>query len=237
MCGRFTVKMTWAEIAAIYRLTDRPPHNLQPRYNVCPTDPIDVVTERDGKRDLARMRWGLVPWWWSKSLKELRMATFNALAETVETRPMFRDAFKRSRCLIPISGYYEWQNTPHGRQPWYFTARDGSPILTAAGLWDEWKNVETGERVKSCTMIITEPSDFAAEIHDRMPAFLTEEQFEPWLSGEAGAGMLKPAPNDFLQRWPVSRRVNSSKADADDPTLIAPVELSTPANERLGWIG
>ena len=69
------------------------------------------------------MRWGLVPWWWSKPLKELRMATFNARAETVETKPVFRDAFKRTRCLIPISGYYEWQNTPKGKQPWYFTAR------------------------------------------------------------------------------------------------------------------
>jgi putative SOS response-associated peptidase YedK len=102
MCGRFTVKMTWAEIVALYRLTlDRPPHNLQPRYNVCPTDPIDVVTERDGKRDFVRMRWGLVPWWWSKPLKELRASTINARAETVETKPFFRDAFKRSRCLIP----------------------------------------------------------------------------------------------------------------------------------------
>jgi putative SOS response-associated peptidase YedK len=227
MCGRFTVKMTWAEIVALYKLTlDRPPHNLQPRYNVCPTDPIDVVTEHDGKRDLIRMRWGLVPRWWSKPLKELRAPTFNARAETVETKPFFRDAFERTRCLIPISGYYEWQNTPGGKQPWYFTARDGSPIITAAGLWDEWKDRATGERLKSCAMIITEPNDMAAQIHDRMPAFLTEAQFRPWLSGEAGAGILKPVPNDFLQRWPVSKRVNSSKADADDPTLIEKVELA-----------
>jgi putative SOS response-associated peptidase YedK len=235
MCGRFTVKMTWAEIVTLYKLTvDRPPHNLQPRYNVCPTDPIDVVTERDGKRDLVRMRWGVVPWWWSKPLKELRMATFNARAETVETKAVFRDAFKRSRCLIPMSGYYEWQNTPGGKQPWFFTARDGSPILTAAGLWDEWKNRETGEPMRSCAMIITDPNGFAAQIHDRMPAFLTEAQFAPWLSGEAGAGILKPAPNDHLQRWPVSKRVNSSKADADDPTLIEKVELAAASRDSAG---
>ena len=138
-----------------------------------------------------------------------------------------RDAFKRTRCLIPLSGYYEWQDAQGGKQPWYFTARDGSPLLTAAGLWDEWKDRQTGERLKSCTMIITEPNDFAAEIHDRMPVFLTEQQFAPWLSGEAGAGILKPVPNDYLQRWPVSKRVNSSKADADDATLIEPVELAT----------
>jgi len=167
----------------------------------------------------------LLPWWWSKPLKELRMATFNARAETVETKPVFRDAFKRSRCLIPMSGYYEWQDTLSGKQPWYFTARDGSPLLTAAGLWDEWKNHETGERLKSCTMIVGEPNALAAEIHDRMPVFLSEEQFAPWLSGEVGAEFLTPVPNDFLKRWPVSKRVNSSKADADDPTLIEPVEL------------
>jgi putative SOS response-associated peptidase YedK len=172
------------------------------------------------------MRWGLVPWWWSKPLKELRMATFNARAETVETKPVFRDAFKRSRCLIPMSGYYEWQSTPSGKQPWYFTASDGSPLLTAAGLWDEWKNRETSERVKSCTMIVGEPNEFAADIHDRMPVFLTQEQLAPWLSGEAGAEYLKTAPKDYLQRWPVSKRVNSSKADVDDPTLIDRVELA-----------
>jgi putative SOS response-associated peptidase YedK len=202
---------------------DAPPHNLRPRYNVCPTDPVDVVT---AERQLVAMRWGLVPWWWNKPLKELRMATFNARAETVETKPVFRDAFKRSRCLIPMSGYYEWQDTTGGKQPGYFTARNASPLLTAAGLWDEWKNHETGERLKSCTMVVTEPNEFAAEIHDRMPAFLTEEQFASWLSGEVGAEYLKPAPNDYLQRWPVSKRANSSKADADDLTLIERVELA-----------
>jgi putative SOS response-associated peptidase YedK len=82
-----------------------------------------------------------------------------------------------------------------------------------------------GEQLKSCTMIITQPNEFVAKVHDRIPVLLTEDQFAPWLSGRAGKDSLKPAPNDFLQRWPVSRRVNSSKADADDATLIEPVEL------------
>ena len=211
MCGRFTVKANWAELVALYRLTMvAPPHNLRPRYNVCPTDPVDVVRAEDAKREFVSMRWGLVPRWWSKSLKELRVATFNARAETVETKPFFRDAFKRNRCLIPMSGYYEWQNTPTGKQPWYFTAADGSPLLTAAGLWNEWKNRESGERLKSCTMIVGEPNELAAQTHDRMPVFLTQEQFAPWLSGEAGAEYLQYVPNDYLQRWPVSKRVNSS---------------------------
>src|SRR5580693_3526927 len=87
MCGRFTVKATWAELVALYRLTmEAPPHNLRPRYNVCPTDPVDVVTAEDGKRELVPMRWGLIPRWWSKTLKEAKMATFNARAETIETK-------------------------------------------------------------------------------------------------------------------------------------------------------
>jgi putative SOS response-associated peptidase YedK len=84
------------------------------------------------------MRWGLVPSWWSKPLKNLKLATFNARAETVAAKPFFRGAFKCNRCLIPVSGYYEWQDTPSGEQPWYFSARDGAPALTIAGLWDEW---------------------------------------------------------------------------------------------------
>ena len=114
----------------------------------------------------------------------------------------------------------EWEDTPQGNQPHYFTARDGSPVLTVAGLWDEWKNVETGEMLKSCTMIITAPNDFVAEVHDRMPVLLGEKEFEPWLNGDAGVEILKPAANDLLQRWPVSKRVNSSRASDDDPTLI-----------------
>jgi putative SOS response-associated peptidase YedK len=221
MCGRATYKLTWEEIVALYRLTLGPaPHNFQPRFNVCPTTTIDAIVAEDGKRELIRARWGLVPGWWKKPLKELKLATFNARAETVDQKPMFRSAFKRKRCLIPVSGYYEWQDTPGGKQPWYFTARDGSPALTIAGLWDEWTNPESGKPLKSCTMIITEPNKFVAEVHDRMPVLLAEQQFDPWLSGEAGVESLKPAPNDFLQKWPVSKRVNSSRADDDDPTLI-----------------
>ena len=97
-----------------------PPHNLRPRYNVCPTDPVDTVIEEEGKRELVPMGWGLIPRWWSKTIKDVKMATFNARAETVEAKQFFRDAFKRTRCLIPVSGYYEWQDAPSGKQPWLF---------------------------------------------------------------------------------------------------------------------
>jgi putative SOS response-associated peptidase YedK len=125
---------------------------------------------------------------------------------------------------MPVSGYFEWEDTPRGKQPHYFTARDGSPALTIAGLWDEWKNRETGERIKSCVMIITEPNDFVAEVHDRMPLLLRPDQFDHWLNGNMTVEELKPVPNDYLQRWAVSKRVNSSKADKDDATLIERVK-------------
>ena len=150
MCGRSTYKLTWEEIVRLYRLTsEQPPQNTRARYNVRPTTIIDTIVGSDGNRRLVPVRSGLVPSWWSKSLKDLKLATFNARAETVATKPFFRGPFKRSRCLIPISGYYEWQGTPDGKQPWYFTARDGSPALTVAGLWDECKNPEANEPLKS----------------------------------------------------------------------------------------
>ena len=188
------------------------------RYNICPTDTIDTVIEREGKRELVSMRWGLVPWWWKKKAKEAP-ATFNARAETVAEKPMFRDAFRRSRCLIPASGYYEWQKTPTGKQPHYYTASDGSR-LTIAGLWDEWKDIETRQPLMSCTMLITNANELASKIHDRMPVLLQPKDFDDWLAGTAGIELLRPAPENYLQTWPVSRRVNSSRAPGDDPTLI-----------------
>ena len=196
----------------------QPERNLPARYNICPTDTIDGIVEREGKRNLAAMRWGLVPSWWRGRLKDVP-ATFNARAETVAEKLMFRDAFRRGRCLIPASGYYEWVGTPTGKQPYYFTTRDGSP-LTIAGLWDEWKDVETHALLQSCTMIVTNANALAAKVHDRMPVLLRPHDFDGWLAGGGGTELLKPAPDDYLRAWPVSRRVNSSRAPGDDPTLI-----------------
>ena len=132
MCGRFTQAYTWQELVALYRLTV-PALNLQPRYNIAPTTTIDAVIPRGGGQlEFVRMRWGLIPSWWKKTAREAP-STFNARAETVAEKPMFRTAFKRSRCVIPASGYYEWKPTPTGKQPYYISARDGS-VLSFAGL-------------------------------------------------------------------------------------------------------
>jgi len=153
MCGRFTQQYTWREIVALYQLT-QPALNLQPRYNIAPTTTIDAVIPNSRNHlELVRMRWGLIPSWWKQTAKEAP-STFNARAETVATKPMFRAAFKRSRCVVPASGYYEWKATPTGKQPYYISAADGS-VLSFAALWDEWQDIESGDIVKSCTIIVT----------------------------------------------------------------------------------
>jgi putative SOS response-associated peptidase YedK len=230
MCGRFTQKYTWQELAGFYRL-NQTPRNIQPAYNVCPTDPISVIIPSPSGLFLTPMRWGLIPRWWSKPLKQLP-ATFNARSETVADKPMFRDAFKRNRCLIPASGYYEWHTVGKDKQPYYFTPRNGS-VLTFAGLWEEWKDRVNNETITSCTMLITEPNKFVMAIHDRMPVILELDSIGPWLTGEAGTELLKPAPEDALRMWPVSKRV-SKPGNTEDATLIEPVELQSSGSKPQG---
>ena len=151
MCGRFTQRYTWREIHDLYDLTGAA-RNLQAHYNIAPTDTVEVVRPATGGApELVPMRWGLIPYWWKKPLKQLP-ATFNARAESVADKPMFRDAFKRHRCIIPASGYYEWITKLDGKQPYFISAADGG-VLSFAGLWDRWKNAETGEPVISCTIM------------------------------------------------------------------------------------
>ena len=132
---------------------------------------------------------------------------------------MFRDAFRRDRCIIPASGYYEWRKRSDGRQPYYISAADGS-VLSLAGLYDRWKNPETAERIASCTIIITDANELTRPIHNRMPVVLDKADIRGWLSGEAGIELLKPAGEDRLRMWPVSRRVNKTGTGDDDPTLL-----------------
>ena len=132
---------------------------------------------------------------------------------------MFRDAFKRHRCIVPASGYYEWLKRADGKQPYFISAADGG-VLSFAGLWDRWKNPETGEPVASCTIIVTDANAFTRPIHDRMPVILDEADFAAWLGGTGGTELLRSAADDKLRVWAVSRRVNKTGTGDDDPTLI-----------------
>ena len=134
---------------------------------------------------------------------------------------MFRSAFRRNRCIVPASGYYEWQAATGGKQPYYITpAHD--PVLSIAGLWDEWKDPDSGEAIRSCTMIVTSANEALRTIHDRMPVLLAREDIGAWLSGAAGTELLNPAPAGMLRSWPVSKRVNRPGND-DDASLIEPL--------------
>ncbi|WP_428535531.1 SOS response-associated peptidase [Rhodopila sp.] len=226
MCGRFTQHYTWQQVHAFLSLLGSA-RNLRPRYNIAPTTPVDVVRlDRDGKRELVSMRWGLIPFFWTKPLKDLP-ATFNARAESVHQRPMFRYAFKQRRCIIPASGFYEWTGGKADRQPHLFSPADGSPLLAFAGLWERWRQPDTAEDILSCTIIVSGASEWMEPYHDRMPILLRELDFDAWLNGSLGPEALQPAAEAALQQWPVSKRLNSTRADAhgvtnadDDPTII-----------------
>jgi putative SOS response-associated peptidase YedK len=223
MCGRFTQHYTWAEIHAFLSFLGVP-INLQPRYNIAPTTMIDVIRLTEGQRELVSMRWGLIPGWWSKAVKEVP-STFNARAEGIQSKPMFRNAFKQRRCIIPASGFYEWTGEKSARQPYLFTAADGSPVLAFAGLWDRWNSRETGEEILSCTIIVSGASAWMSDYHDRMPVILRPDQFDHWLDGTMGEKDLTPAAEDMLRSWPVSRVVNRSGAGDDDPAIVQPVAV------------
>jgi putative SOS response-associated peptidase YedK len=238
MCERFTQHFTWNEIRDLYGLTARiSPTNMPARYKICPTTMINTVRLVAGKRVFRPMRWGLVPSWWLMGTEPTNPLTFNAPIETIATAPFFRTAFKRKRCLIPASGYYEWQETPHGRQPYYFTRR-GASVMTIAGLWDEWRHPDTNELMRSCTMIIGEPNRFVAEVRNRMPVILEPRQFDSWLSGKAGLEFLRPAGEKVLKKYPVSKRLSRSRTSDEDETLIEKVVLpaSNCPNEERGSV-
>jgi putative SOS response-associated peptidase YedK len=224
MCGRFSQHYTWEEVHAFLSVFG-PPQNLQPHYNVAPTDIVDVIRLGKHGRELVPMRWGLVPGWWKKTVKEMP-ATFNARAESVAEKPMFRNAFRERRCIIPASGFYEWTGGKGAKQPHLFTASDGSPVIAFAGLWDRWRDPTTKEEILSCTIIVSGASAWMEPYHDRMPVLLEEKDFDGWLDGSLGPEMLKPAPESALREWMVSKRINRTGEGDDDPTIIEKVSPS-----------
>jgi putative SOS response-associated peptidase YedK len=221
MCGRFSQYFTWAEIHAFSSLLPAsPPSKLEPRWTISPTQQVGVIRATEsGAWAYSDMRWGLVPSWWSKPLKDVP-ATFNARAETVADKPMFRSAFKQRRCLIPASGFFEWTGDKGSKQPWFISAKDGQP-MTFAGLWERWLDRETDEAMDSCTMIVLGANEFMGEVHDRMPAVIQPRDRQTWLDFPSPA-LLRPAPEDHLQMWKVTPAMNSSRYR--EPDAIARIE-------------
>ena len=219
MCGRFTQHLSWEELRRLADLIGQP-RNLAPRYNIAPTTQIEVIRPVAGGNELVPVRWGLVPRWWKKPLSELP-STFNARAETVAEKPMFRSAFKARRCVIPASGFYEWTGPKGAKTPHYFSAPDGRP-LAFAGLWERANDPETREPMDSATIIVGPANEWMSRFHDRMPVILDWRDADAWMTGEDPGTLLRPPPEDALQEWIVSPRVNRSGVGDSDPALVEP---------------
>ncbi len=222
MCGRFTQRLSWEELHRLADLIGQP-RNLAPRYSIAPTTQIEVHRPAEtGGNELVQMRWGLVPGWWKKPLKDLP-ATFNARAETVAEKPMFRTAFKTRRCIIPASGFYEWTGKAGAKTPHYFSARSGEPLAFAA-LWEQAKHPGTGEPLTSATIIVGAANNWMNRFHDRQPVILDWRDANAWMRGDDRGALLRAPPEDSLNEWIVSTRVNKAGAGDDDASLVDPVE-------------
>jgi putative SOS response-associated peptidase YedK len=219
MCGRFTQQTSSAELARIFDAEDLA-DDPGARFNVAPTDEAAVVVQRADQRAVVRYRWGLVPSWAGDP--KVASRAFNARAETLATSPLFRDAFRRRRCLVPVDGFYEWQRDGSRRQPMRIMDPSGRP-LALAGLWTGRQDAETGEWRRTFTIVTTRPNDFMASIHDRMPVIVPPDAWSRWLDpaapepGELRA-LLEPREDIDLDAYPVPPLVNNVRNDG--PALI-----------------
>ena len=221
MCGRFTLTQP-ASIAAKFGLDNFAPVEPEfytPRFNVAPTQRIVVIPTRDMQREARRMRWGLIPYWAKDS--KIGSNLINARAEGIATKPAFRSAFKSRRCLIPADGFYEWERTARGKQPYRIMLSNGE-LFALAGLWERWRSPE-GETIESCCIITCEPNEIAARFHDRMPVIIAPQDYDPWLIGtpEQAQALLRPYPAALMRAYPVSTKVN--RPANDTPELVDPL--------------
>lgn len=224
MCGRFVQYSDPEVYASRYDLDIL--CETKPRYNVAPTQEVLAVRRTcDGRRELAPLRWGLVPSW-SKG-PDSRWSMINARAETVHAKPAYRNAFRHRRCLIPAEGFYEWRQTDAGKQPYLIRREDAAPFAMA-GLWETWHGDEE-QHIESCTIIVTSANELVGPIHDRMPVILPPQSHAAWLDPDnrdtdALTTMLAPTDPEGWTLHPVSRAVNSPRND--HPGLIAPAEAT-----------
>lgn len=222
MCGRFAQQRPASELAELFAAAPLG-EDAQPRFNVAPTSSALVVVERDDRRAIMSYRWGLIPHW-AESPK-IAARTFNARSETLAASPMFRDSFRRRRCLVPVDAFYEWQRHERAHQPYVVRRRDGAP-LALAGLWSGWRDPETDEVHRTFTIVTTAANELIAPLHDRMPAILTPDEWARWLEPTAIdpaelLGLLVPADPDPLEVYAVGRAVNDVRNDG--PDLLRPV--------------
>jgi putative SOS response-associated peptidase YedK len=207
MCGRFFIDLSPSDILERFKIPGQ--ESFFQNYNITPSQQIAAIRAGETGRELVNLKWGLLPSW-SKTDKS-QYSMINARAETVHSKPAYRNAFRQRRCLIPASGFYEWQKTATGKQPWAIGMKDDAPFAMA-GIWEHWQQGE--QVIESCSIIVTESNDCIRPIHDRMPCIISAEEYDQWLDkGNTKTDDLLPLlrsyPSDAMKAWPVSTRVNS----------------------------
>ncbi|MCC6948182.1 MAG: SOS response-associated peptidase [Bradyrhizobiaceae bacterium] len=220
MCGRFVIKSSPEEIRRLFGYVEQP--NFPPRYNIAPTQPVPIVHQEHGLRHFLLVRWGLIPSW-VKDPKQFSLL-INARLEGITTKPSFRAAMRRRRCLVPADGFYEWKKEANGKRPHFIRARVGGPFAFA-GLWETWVDRDGGE-IDTAAIVTCDANATLAPIHKRMPVIVPPEHFEAWLDcdhvkAEEAAALVGPAPDDLLEACEISTRVNAVKNDG--PENIEPV--------------
>ncbi|QBY01496.1 SOS response-associated peptidase [Rhodophyticola sp. CCM32] len=218
MCGRFVMTYPVDDMAQLFEAV---PSNDLPdreRFNICPTDPVAVVTSEEDARRYRTMRWGFLPHWY-KSPSDGPLL-INARAETIATKPAFQMACRQRRCLIPATGFYEWTRDADGtRLPWYVHSETETPLVFA-GIWQSW--TRGADQFVTCAIVTCAAGQGMSDIHHREPVTLAPEDWALWL-GEAGRGaalLMRAAPEGRLQAYRVDPKVNANTASG--PELILP---------------
>jgi len=225
MCSRYFLDAEGNVIAYTFRVPPAGP--LRKRFNIAPTQDAPVVrVSAEGQREIAMLRWGLVPSW----AKDLSAGTkmINARSEGVHEKPAFREALKRRRCLVPATGFFEWKPVGKRKQPFAITLAD-RPLFAFAGLWESWRSAQ--KTIETFTIVTTDANDAVREIHDRMPVILSRDDEDAWLEAEPDAArtLLRPYEGAMNLRA-VGPRVSDPKVDVpecldDDPSWGAQREL------------
>ncbi len=212
MCGRFAFYSPAEATAALFGATVSV--DITPRYNIAPTQDIAAIRPgSDDEREFVMLRWGLVPFWAKDPSIGNRM--INARAETVAEKPAYRAAYRHRRCIVLADGFYEWHKEADSKTPYFISLADGE-AFALAGLWENWKDKDSGEILQTTTLITTAANDFLAPLHHRMPVILGPETASEWLAGSVDLLDDVAARMPALKAWPVDRRVNNARNEGDD---------------------